>query len=275
MDNYQKLHKLIFDYNKKRYSLFPFCWEKIKTIKYLLEKIPDLKTSFLTEVKSFSEVDSNLTRLVFKDTHGHSGNSVYVLDKIKDGIYKDNIRNIIVDVNYLNRVSSKFKQPFIEKCIGFTSLPYDIKVHIFFGRICFFYIYGKKSKNGYEKSRYDNKCNYINYNLMFYPNIFKEHLHFKERRTLIDDVNKTVLKEILEYSLKIFNNLNGLYYCSIDWLYDPVSNEYAFGELTPTPYVLSKPVKNKFIKDYINKCHPCLHDHSGLCSSNNICMSYN
>ena len=86
---------------------------------------------------------------------------------------------------------------------------------------------------------------------MFYPNMFKDHLHFKEKRTLIDSVDKTVLSEILDYSLKIFNNLNGLYYCSIDWLYDPDSKEYSFGELTPTPYVLSKPIKNKFIKDYI------------------------
>jgi len=261
MNDYQRLRRIIFQYNKKRYTALPFCWNKIATIKYLSDKIPGLKTSFLTEIKSFHDVDSKLRRFVLKNALGHSAHNVLVLDKVRDGLYYDKIRNKKYTTLNLINIVSKFKYPFIEKQLGTKFLPFDIKVHIFFGKICFFYIYKKGYSGRYEKSRYDSQLNYINYNQMFYPNAFKDHAHFKENKDLIKSVNNVALQEILSVSLKIFNKLGNLFYCSVDWLYDPETNEYSFCELTPTPYMLSKPIKSNFIQNHIGKCYPCTSYH--------------
>ena len=128
-----------------------------------------------------------------------------------------------------------------------TKLPLDIKVHIFFGRVCFFYVYYKS--NPKQKARYDKNQKYIPYNKLFLPQTF--HADFKENAKVINKLDKNKINKLLEDSLKVFNNLDKLVYCSIDWLYDPENHEYYFCELTPTPYVLSKYVKPSFIKEYI------------------------
>jgi hypothetical protein len=255
MSDYQRLHRIVFIHNKNRYTALPFCWNKIQTIKYLTKEIPGLNTCFIKEIKSFQDVSVNLKRFVLKNAFGHSAREVLVLDKVKDGLYIDKIRKKHYSTANLINIVSKFKYPFIEKQLGTKFLPYDIKVHIFFGNICFFYIYKKGNNGSYEKSRYDKKLNYINYNQMFYPGMFKNHAHFRENRNLIKSVDTVALREILLSSVKVFNKLTNLFYCSIDWLYNPVTHKYSFCELTPTPYVLSKPIKPKFIQDYVGKCY--------------------
>ena len=106
--------------------------------------------------------------------------------------------------------------------------------------------YNKGYNNQYSKARYDKNLKYIPYNKMFFPGAFKGYGHFKENNNIINSIKQECLKKILTYSVKIFEKLNNLVYCSIDWLYDPLSGDYAFCELTPTPFVLSKPVKTMF-----------------------------
>ncbi len=88
---------------------------------------------------------------------------------------------------------------------------------------------------------------------MFFPDTRKGYDHFKENKHIIKSVTLEALHEILLYSVKIFEQLDNLVYCSIDWLYDPLSKEYTFCELTPTPFVLfSTPIKTSFIQTYIS-----------------------
>lgn len=250
MSNYQLLNSLIFSYNKKRYSQLKYAWNKILTIEYLKEKIPELKISFLKEIKSINDIIS-LTEFALKSTFGHSAKDVFILKKNSDGLYYDIVRKKKYSIIDIIKIISNLKHPFIEKRLGTSYIPYDIKVHIFFGRICFFYIYNKGIDNQYSKARYDKNLEYIPYNKMFFPGVFKGNKHFKENMNIIKNINIEILNKILIYSTKIFEQLNNLVYCSIDWLYDPVSNDYSFCELTPTPYVLSKPIKSIFIKKYI------------------------
>ena len=56
MNNYKQLNYLIYTDNRKRYTSLPYAWNKIRTIKYLLTKIPELPTSFIKEIKSFDEI---------------------------------------------------------------------------------------------------------------------------------------------------------------------------------------------------------------------------
>lgn len=249
MSKYQLFKDLIFSYNRKKYSQLPYAWNKVSTIKYLLEKIPELKTSFLKEIKTTDDIGS-LTEFALKSTFGHSAREVFVLKKI-DGLYYDFIRKKKYSVLQLSKLILLLKKPFIEKRMGTRFVPYDIKVHIFFGKICFFYIYNKGYNNKHSKARYDKNLKYIPYNKMFFPGSFKGYTHFKENNNIIRSVNSDSLKQILSYSVKIFEQLNNLVYCSIDWLYDPLSGEYSFCELTPTPFVLSKPIKTTFIQNYI------------------------
>jgi len=254
MTNYQLLYKVIFVYNRKRYSTLSYAWNKLLTIRHLKNKIPDLKTSFIKEIKSIQDIDLSLKRFVLKSSFGHSAINVLLLEKIKDGLYIDKIKKKKYNLILLIKVISKFKQPFIEKVIGNGIIPYDIKVHIFCGRISFFYIYNKGGNMYYEKARYDSNMNYISFYKMFYPNSFRENQKFKESKNIINTVDTNSLKNILDYSITIFNNLENLIYCSIDWLYDPITCEYSFCELTPTPYSLSKPLKPSFIKKHISIC---------------------
>jgi hypothetical protein len=271
MNNYKQLNYLIYTDNRKRYTSLPYAWNKIRTIKYLLTKIPELPTSFIKEIKSFDEI-KGLNVFVLKNSVGHSSRNVFVLDKIKNDVYIEKLRNKLFTSKHLSDIISKFDSPFLEKQVGCKISPYDIKVHVFFGKICFFYIYKKSHHSGFEKSRYDGDLNYISYNQMFNSDSFKNYSHIKENKNLINIINVNALQNIFNYSLKIFNNLDKLLYCSIDWLYDPVTGEYAFCELTPTPFLLSKPIKEKFIVDYIYKNHQCYSDHNGLCNDNNICI---
>ena len=261
MSIYKRLNKLIYIDNRKRYSALSFAWHKMRTIKYLLTKIPDLPTSFIKEIKFFNEI-KDLNMFVLKNSIGHSSRNVYVLNKVQNDVYIEKIRNKLFTSKNLYNIISKFDSPFLEKQIGCKISPYDIKVHIFFGKICFFYVYKKSHQNGFEKSRYDSNLNYINYNQMFHPKSFKNYSHIKENKNIINNINSDVLQNIFNYSLKIFNNLDNLSYCSIDWLYDPMNGEYAFCELTPTPFSLSKSIKDKFIVDYIYKNHPFYSNHN-------------
>ena len=251
MSRYQILNNLIFSCNRKRYSRLPYAWNKVATIKHLLEKIPELKTSFLKEVKNIHDIGP-LTEFALKSTFGHSAREVFILKRVSDGSYYDIVRKKKYSVTHIMKLILKLKQPFIEKRLGTKFVPYDIKVHIFFGRLCFFYIYNKGYNNQYSKARYDKNLRYIQYNKMFFQGAFKDYSHFKENGNIIKSVNLESLKQILFYSVKIFEQLDNLVYCSVDWLYDPLSGEYAFCELTPTPFVLSKPIKTAFIQTYIS-----------------------
>jgi hypothetical protein len=241
--NYIKLNEMIYKENRKLYIELPFASNKWKTIKYLVQKIPDLPTSIIREVKSINNI-KDLNNFVLKNSIGHSAKNVYILHKIKPNTYYEKIRNKLFNTLQLSDIIKKSKNPFIEKQIG-KSLPYDIKVHIFFGKISFFYIY--KKSNGKEKARYDSELKYINYEDMFYHDSFKNP-SMKENKNLINNIKN--IQSIFNYSLQIFNHLEPLVYCSIDWLYDNVSGNYSFCELTSTPFSLSKPIKEKFISDY-------------------------
>ena len=239
---YKHLNFLIYKENRKRYSKLAYSWNKLKTIKFLLEKIPELQTSFIKEVKTINDID--VPTFVLKNSIGHSARAVYVFDKTGDK-YKERIRNKIYTLKNISDIIYNSTNPFIEKPIG-KKIPYDIKVHIFFGKICFFYIY--KKGNFSEKARYDSDCNYIPYETMFY----NLQAYPKENKYIINNVDKEKLQNILKYSLEIFNNLDNLLYCSIDWLYD---GDYSFCELTPTPFSLSKPIKSTFIQYIYKKCN--------------------
>ena len=243
--NYIKLNEMIYKENRKLYIELPFASNKWKTIQYLLQKIPDLPTSIIGEVKSINNI-KDLNIFVLKNSVGHSAKNVYILRKIKPNIYHEKIRNKFFNTSHLSDIIKKSRNPFIENQIG-KSLPYDIKVHIFFGKISFFYIY--KKSNGQEKARYTSDLNYINYEDMFYSDSFKNS-HMKENKNVINNIKKDIIHKIFDYSLKIFSYLDPLLYCSIDWLYDNVSGRYSFCELTSTPFSLSKPIKEKFISDY-------------------------
>ena len=163
MDEYAKLNKLIYTYNKDLYKKLPYAWDKVETIKYLLKEIPELKTSY---VKDFNK----LTDFVIKDSFGHSSRNVYVFKKIGNDLYYEKLRKRNFNKISINRIISSCKKPFFEKNICINSLPYDIKVHVFFGKACFFYVY--KKGTSYQKARYDKNCNYIPYSMFFYQTSF-------------------------------------------------------------------------------------------------------
>jgi len=245
MSAYHHLYSLIYVVNRARYEKLPYCWNKYKTIMHLKEKIPELKTSFIKEIKSHVDIDTD--NFVLKNSFGHSSRNVYVFYKLSNNSYYELLRNKVFHIQSVQKIIKYFKNPFIENNFMVNKLPMDIKVHVFFGKVKFFYIYFKnKSK---QKSRYDNKLNYIPYSEMFFPNSFKT--DFKENKNLINKTDKDVMNKLLEDSKEIFKNLNELVYCSIDWLYDYENHKYYFCELTPTPYVLSKYVKPAFIKKHI------------------------
>lgn len=250
MSKYRLLNYLIFYCNKKRYCKLKYSWNKVETIKFLSNKIPDLKISFIKEVDKIEDI-LNYNEIALKSSYGHSSRNIYILKNINNTNYYDIVRKRVYSFAYLKNILSKLKRPYLEKKIGDRYVPYDIKVHIFFGRICFFYIYNKGYKKSYSKARYDKNLKYISYSKMFYPNSFGL-TKFIENKNIINTVNHNILNKIFEDSIKIFNNLDNLVYCSIDWLYHPETQEYSFCELTPTPYVLSKPIKDNFIKKYIN-----------------------
>ena len=209
-NHYEILSNLIFVHNRKLYSKLNFAWDKTLTIQYLLFKIPDLKTSYISELKTNEDIVvlnlGKIKQFVLKNSFGHSARSVLVFKKVKNkkDLYFETIRNKYYTVKEIILIIKNFNRPFIERVMGTGSLPYDIKVHIFFGKICFFYIYKKGNKNECEKSRYDGNLNYIDYSKMFYPNSFKDHSHFKENKNLINTINMENLQKVLEYSLKIF-----------------------------------------------------------------------
>ena len=244
--DYQKLKWMIYDYNKKKYSKLKFSWNKSLTVQYLKSKIPELKTSFIKDIKTINDINKNLDTFVLKGAFGDSADNVYVFIKIDEYQFLENNRKKIVSKNNIANIIRRTKKPFIESNRGFINLPYDIKVHIFFGKICFFYIYEKNMK---QKARYDYDRNFINFNKIYKIDYFGE--KFKENSKIINDVEKEAIDYIFEYSLKIFNNLQDLSYYSIDWLYDPISKTYSFCELSPTPYCLQRPIKSSFIQKYI------------------------
>ncbi len=245
-DDYQKLKWLIYDHNKKKYSKLKFSWNKSLILQHMKSKIPELKTSFIKNIQTINDIDNDLDTFVLKGSFGDSADNVYVFIKINEDQFLENNRKKIMNKKNIENIIKKTRKPFIESNRGFINLPYDIKVHIFFGKICFFYIYEKNIK---QKARYNSNRKFINYNKIYNRNYFGE--KFKENSKIINDVEKEALDYILEYSLKIFNNLKDLVYCSIDWLYDPISKTYSFCELTPTPFCLQRPVKSSFIKKYI------------------------
>jgi hypothetical protein len=245
MSAYNSLYSLIYVVNRARYEKLSYCWDKQKTIKHLTEKIPELKTSFIKEVKLPTDIE--LDNFVLKNSHGHSSRNVYVFYKIADNIYYELLRKKTFHLQYIQRLVKMFKNPFIENNFMVSKLPIDIKVHVFFGKVKFFYMYFKDKKK--YKSRYDSKLDYIPYPTMFLPNSFNT--DFQENKNLIEKTKSDVLNKLLEDSVEIFKNLDNLVYCSIDWLYDYENHNYYFCELTPTPYVLSKYVKQEFIKKYI------------------------
>lgn len=246
MSEYNHLYNLIYKVNRARYEKLPYAWNKYKTIVYLKDKIPELNISLIKKVQTTYEIYIN--NFTLKNSFGHSGRNIYVFRKDEtSGTYFELLRMKRYSRIQIEKIIRYFKDPFIEKNIMSNKLPIDIKVHIFFGKICFFYIYYKSNRK--EKARYDKNLNYISYNKLFLPNTFSA--GFRENSKVIDNINTDTLKKLLEDSVKVFNNLDNLVYCSVDWLYDYVNHEYYFCELTPTPYVLSKYVKPSFIKEYI------------------------
>ncbi len=248
MSAYNHLYNLIYKVNRVRYEKLPYAWNKYKTIIHLLDKIPELKTSLIKPVCSTLQI--HIDNFTLKNSFGHSGRNIYVLHKNDQyDYYYDLLRKKYFSKDNLEKIIRKFKDPFIERNIMKNQLPIDVKVHIFFGKICFFYVYNKS--NGKHKARYDKNMKYINYNKIFFPNTF--HTPFKEDPYVIKKMNVEKLQNLLDDSVEVFKNLDNLVYCSIDWLYDFINHKYYFCELTPTPYVLSKYVKPSFIKEYISK----------------------
>ena len=220
-NDYQKLHNIIYVYNKQKYSKLKFSWNKSLVLQHLISRIPELKTSYIKDIKSFDDIDKELDTFVLKGSYGDSAANVYVLIKIDNDKFLENTRQQIMSKNEIVNVIKKTRGLFIEKNRGNINLPYDIKVHIFFGKICFFYIY---EKNICQKARYNSNRKFIDYYKMYNKNYFGT--IFKENDKLIFDVEKEALDYIFEYSLKIFENLDGLVYCAIDWLYDQITKEY-------------------------------------------------
>lgn len=245
--DYILLSYLIYNHNKSLYSKLNFSWSKNLVLKEMISKIPDLKTSYVKPLSKLEDIDENLNTFVVKGSFGDSADNVYVFMRKSKNIYYELNRKQLFMRGDIGRIIKKLRDPFLEKTRGTSKLPYDIKVHVFFGRICFFYIYDKNKK---LKARFDINKNYIDINKMFVVDYFWRK-GFREKRTLVNEIDQESLDYIFKKSIEIFDNLPKMFYSSIDWLYDPDAKSCSFCELSPTPFCLKFPIKSSFIRKYI------------------------
>ena len=102
----------LYDLNKKEYAKRTFRYNKYKTIKFLEERIPNLKHSFIKIINSANDIPKNMSNIVIKSPLGTSGKNVMVLNKLDDATFKDILHNTILTKKDINKYLSEKKDFF-------------------------------------------------------------------------------------------------------------------------------------------------------------------